>query len=285
MPAGFARLRPVRHSGPDIFASRTLAHGRMAMATTTKDEAFMFAEERKAEAPARARKDVFRYGDKKQFVCLTEDIGQPKDRGLDLNEIWVGLGNVIPLWAANVTLYWRFKKSSFDAFANPEAAKDRVRGLLERAIASWGDACPVTFAEREQGWDFEIVVRNAPDCDVSGCVLASAFFPDAGQHKLTIYPTMFQLDEEEQIETLIHEIGHIFGLRHFFANVSETQIPAQLFGEDLEFTIMNYGEKSLITDQDRSDVRKLYELVRSGELKAINGTRVQLMKPFSSIGQ
>lgn len=253
------------------------------MATTTKDDAFMFAEGREEKALPPAREDVFRYGERKQFVCMTEDKGKPKDRNLDLNEIWVGLGNVIPLWAADTTLYWRFKNSSFNAFANPAKAKERVRGLIERAIAEWGDACPVTFEERQNGWDFEVVVRNAADCDASGCVLASAFFPDSGQHRLVIYPTMFQLSEDEQVETLIHELGHIFGLRHFFANVSETQIPAQLFGADLEFTIMNYGEKSVITAQDRDDLKKLYELVRSGQLTSINGTRVELMKPFSTI--
>jgi predicted Zn-dependent protease len=68
------------------------------------------------------------------------------------------------------------------------------------------------------------------DCDANGCVLASAFFPDAGRHELVIYPKMFTQTHEEQVETMTHEIGHIFGLRHFFANITETAWPSQIFG-------------------------------------------------------
>ena len=48
-------------------------------------------------------------------------------------------------------------------------------------------------------------------CSTSGCTLASAFFPDSGQHELKIYPTMFEQSLQEQIETLAHELGHVFG--------------------------------------------------------------------------
>jgi predicted Zn-dependent protease len=253
------------------------------MATIIEENPFALVSERDAEAPS-ARDDVFRYGKEKKRICVTEDRGKPKDRNVSLNEIWVGLGNIIPLWAADVTLYWRFNPGSFRAFANPDAAQARIRTLLNTAISGWGDACPVTFAERKEGWDFEVVVRNAADCDARGCVLASAFFPDTGQHKLTIYPTMLQQDEEEQIETLTHEIGHIFGLRHFFAKLSESQLNAELFGTDVKFTIMNYGDESVLTDLDRKDLKDLYQLARSGKLTTINGTKIKLMQPFSSIG-
>jgi hypothetical protein len=254
------------------------------MATTiTKDNPFMLARE--AEGAAKPEKDeVFRYGTNKRVICVTEEAGQPKNLDVHRNEIRVGLGELIPLWASDVTLYWRFNARSFRAFAHPQAAKERVRNLLSQALGRWEDARPINFVERPRGWDFEVVVRNAPDCDASGCVLASSFFPDAGRHKLLIYPTMFDQEEEEQIETLIHEIGHVFGLRHFFANVSETQLKSELFGTDAEFTIMNYGKKSVLTEQDRADVKKLYQLARSGELRAINGTPIKLMRPFSSLG-
>jgi hypothetical protein len=73
-------------------------------------------------------------------------------------------------------------------------------------------------------------MRTGDNCTPSGCVLASAFFPDSGRHQLVLYPKMFSQSKKEQIETLIHEIGHIFGLRHFFANVSETVWPSEIFG-------------------------------------------------------
>jgi hypothetical protein len=48
---------------------------------------------------------------------------------------------------------------------------------------------------------------------MNGCVLASAFFPDAGRHELVIYPRMFAQNRKEPVDTLIHEIGHTFKLR------------------------------------------------------------------------
>ena len=257
------------------------------MATITKSNPFLLARGLEPEAAAEdAGPHV--YGELKGgdggVVCVTEDVATPKNRNVHRNEIVVGIGNLIPLWAPNVTLNWRFNPRSFAAFAEPNAAKARVRTLFGRALDLWGDARPVNFVEREQGWDFEIVVRNSPDCDSAGCVLASAFFPEAGRHKLTIYPTMFDQDEPEQIETLIHELGHVFGLRHFFAKVSETQTPSEIFGANVEFSIMNYGDKSTLTDADKSDLKKLYLMARSGELRAINGTQIKLFRPFSSIG-
>ena len=42
---------------------------------------------------------------------------------------------------------------------------------------------------------------------------------------------MFAQNRKEQVDTFIHEIGHVFGLRHFFANISETAWPSEIFGD------------------------------------------------------
>jgi hypothetical protein len=229
-----------------------------------------------------AKPDVHVYG--KGFVCATEDTGRPKNRDVSINEIVVGHGSSIPLWEAGVTLHWRFHERSFRAFADPAAAKAQIRALLQKALDLWGDAKPVQFVERKNGWDFEVVLRNSDECGVLGCVMATAFFPDSGRHKLIIYPLMLQQIEEDQIGTLVHELGHVFGLRHFFAGVSETQIPSQVFGTHVKFTIMNYGADSVLSDADKSDLASLYERARSGALRAINGTPIKLFRPSSAIG-
>ena len=215
--------------------------------------------------------------------CVTEEIGRPKNREVSLNEIVVGINGTIPLWAAGVSLYWRFNAASFSLAPDPEAAKARIRSLLARALDAWGDAAPIALAERDSGVDFEIVLRNADDCDERGCVLASAFFPDGGRHEFVIYPRMLSQEEGEQVETLIHELGHVFGLRHFFALTNETRNPAQVFGTHVRFTIMNYGTDSVLTDADRADLARLYAEARSGRLTAINGTRIVLVRPFSAL--
>jgi hypothetical protein len=95
---------------------------------------------------------------------------------------------------------------------------------------------------------------------------------------------MFKQIRKEQVDTLIHETGHIFGLRHFFANVTETAWPSKVFGKHDKFTIMNYGHDSELTDYDKSDLKRLYKMAWSGELENINGTPIRLIKPFHTIG-
>jgi len=217
------------------------------------------------------------------ILCGTDSRGRPTPDGRDLVEIVVDASEgFIPLWDRDVTLRWRFQERSMEIFQNPAAAAAEIRQLLGEALLEWGDAAPVAFANRNDKWDFEIVVGTVDDCSPNGCVLASAFFPDAGRHELVIYPRMFTQSREEQVETLVHEIGHTFGLRHFFAAVSERAWPSQIFGEHRPFSIMNYGEMSQLTDHDRNDLSALYMTAWSGDLPHINGTPIRLVRPFSS---
>jgi len=219
------------------------------------------------------------------FRCDTENAGRATPHGHPPAELVLdATEGFIPLWAKHTTLRWRFRDSSFQRFAKPATAKAAVQAIFAKAVLAWGDAAPIKFAKRDDAWDFEIVMRASNDCDRSGCVLASAFFPDAGRHKLTVYPMMFDQSEEEQIETLAHEIGHVFGLRHFFALVQETGFPAVIFGKHDKFSVMNYGPESKLTKTDRSDLKKLYEQAWSGRLTAINGTPIRFVQPFHESG-
>ena len=236
----------------------------------------------KAEPSTKADPEVHVFGN--GFRCDTETRGHATPQGRSPLEIVVDASEgFIPLWTKDTTLRWRFRESTMKYFKSPAAAKAEIRKLLGEALLAWGDAAPVKFAERSDVSDFEIVMRRNDDCDASGCVLASAFFPDAGRHRLTLYPKMFTQPRPEQVETLIHEIGHVFGLRHFFANVSETAWPSQIFGTHKPFSIMNYGSQSVLTADDKSDLKRLYQLVWSGELTQINGTPIKLVKAFHTI--
>jgi hypothetical protein len=218
-------------------------------------------------------------------VCDTDTRGYPTPRNRTPFEIVLDASEgFIPLWAQGVTLRWRFQERSMRFFENPQAAQAAIEGQLGKALLAWGGSAPIQFAKRDDAWDFEIVMRQRDQCDANGCVLASAFFPDPGRHKLLLYPQMFAQSPEEQVETLVHEIGHIYGLRHFFASVSETAWPSEVFGTHKPFSIMNYGHQSILTDDDKADLKRLYQSVWSGELTEINGTPIRLVKPFHTLG-
>jgi hypothetical protein len=98
-----------------------------------------------------------------------------------------------------------------------------------------------------------------------------------------LYPKLFEQTRKEQVDTLVHELGHVFGLRHFFAQISEKQWPGEIFGTHAEFSIMNYGHLSELTKQDKADLVRLYKSAWNGALTEINGTPIKLVRPYNTI--
>lgn len=215
-------------------------------------------------------------------VCRTDKRGYATPEDRDPTELVLdATEGFIPLWDKDTTLRWRFNEASMTAFANPDAAKTYFRNRIRDALALWGNAIPVRFSEVSEAWDFEVIFEATPKCNPNGCVLASAFFPDSGQHDVTIYSTILDQAETEVVETLAHEFGHVFGLRHFFAKVSEGAFPSVIFGTHNKQSIMNYGSHSKMTKKDVSDLKSLYVMAWSGQLTQINGTPVRLVRPYS----
>ncbi|CAO3567828.1 unnamed protein product [Mortierella alpina] len=174
-----------------------------------------------------------------------------------------------------VQLRYRFNERTL---RESKRSKEVITKVLNEAIKRWGDSAPVSFVEDNDLWDFEIYVLNTSLCRGNNYVLAGAFFPGGGQQKLELYPTMFEALFEDQVSTLTHELGHVFGLRHWFAKSED----ADSGWTSQPFTIMNYGEKSMLTENDKKDLKLLYKLAWSGELKKINSTPIVLFKPYSA---
>lgn len=214
-------------------------------------------------------------------ICGTDERGFAAPMNRSPFEIVVDASEgFIPLWEPNRVLKWQFNENSMRYFRYPSLAKGYIKQLFAEAISAWGDSAPIRFSQNSSGWDFEIYMSSTDNCSPNGCTLAAAFFPDGGRHRLRLYPKMFQQSRKEQVDTFIHEIGHIFGLRHFFANVSETAWPSVIFGEHKAFSIMNYGALSELTTQDKSDLKALYSGVWGGSISSINGTPIVLFKPY-----
>lgn len=224
--------------------------------------------------------DFHIYGRQADHICLTDKRGQKRgatELVVDASE------GFIPLWQQGSILRWRFNDHSFSGFRDPHAAKQRIRDLFAAAIIAWGDAAPIQFSENVDSYDFEIIMQPLRSCSVSGCLLARAFFPDSGRHELEIYPSMLDQVEQEQIETLVHELGHIFGLRHFFALERESIWPSAIYGAHEKVTIMNYGKDSQLTEQDKKDLKDLYQKAWSSHYFEINKTKVVLVAPYHTL--
>ena len=246
----------------------------------SNEGAFKLRKEYKSTKDSETRIHLLRPG----IICDTEPRGYPTPRGRSPFEIVVDASEgFIPLWAKDMILRWRFRERSMTDFLNLELAKGEIRKLFGEALLAWGTAAPIKFSENDDLWDFEIVIRPGDSCNNSGCVLASAFFPDSGRHELVVYPKMFKQSREEQVDTFIHEIGHVFGLRHFFAELSETSWPVEIFGTHSKFSIMNYGELSKLTIEDKEDLSRLYHLAWSGSLTHINETPIRFVKPYHTL--
>ncbi|WP_286619101.1 hypothetical protein [Variovorax sp. J22R115] len=186
----------------------------------------------------------------------------------------------VPLWEKGTKLRWRFDEASVDRQPDPKGTRTLVRCLLRDAMREWGDAAPVQIVESDAVHDFTVAVRKRNDCDEAGCTLASAFFPTKRREEMLIYPFLLSQTLKEQVATLVHELGHVFGLRHYFANISETDSPSAVFGVHRKFTIMNYGAASVLTDEDRKDLKRLYEAAWGGQLTKINGIPVRFVKAY-----
>jgi len=222
---------------------------------------------------------VHKYGSNK--LCVTDRVGfSTLDNKFPLDLVLHSGEGYIPLWVKGATLRWKFDKESLIYFKNPDEIKGYIRALLGEALLKWGDASPVRFNENPNVWDFKIRVEPAENCSVVGCTLARAFFPNPGRNELVLYPTMFEQSWKEQVDTMIHELGHIFGLRHFFADVKGKAWPSVIYGEHKPFSIMNYGEKSELTEADKNDLKKLYKLAWAGELTEIDGAQIKFVKPY-----
>jgi hypothetical protein len=227
------------------------------------------------------------YEFKNKFICSTDSRGYASPKNRTPNELVLDASHrFIPLWKKNQVLMYSFNLKSLTYFRDVTSAKLGIQEIFQKAILEWGDAAPIKFTEAQpnDGWDFEFYMNSNDDCESGGCVLAKSFFPGAGSQQLVLFPQFFAQSRTEQIKTLTHEIGHIFGLRHFFANLRETHWAYVTFGRQLEMTIMEYGSNCKLTEIDKLDLKDLYQKVWLREVTDINKTPIRLFKTYNKSG-
>ena len=214
-------------------------------------------------------------------VCSTERRARTREE-IETSLLIEPTSGKLHFWAENQILHWRFGESTFMRYKKPELIKDMVRSIFFKAIAAWGDSAPIRFKEENDAYDFEIHLMPNDDIQGGSYTAARSFFPDSGQHRIRLFPAFFEKipDEKERVDTLIHELGHIFGLRHFMAFENGPVYSGAVYGTNNPLTIMNYGALSELTTQDKSDLSSLYKEVWSGRLTNVNRTPVELVRPW-----
>lgn len=211
---------------------------------------------------------------KKRVCCITQsDIVQDDKKTSKTSPsghymLVVDTGNnKIPLWAPNQTLTWKYSYDSSD----DKSRIEEFEAALKRAIAGWGSSAPVKLEGPKSvndHTDFVVILYDEVNEIENGrFVLGQAFFPNTKTKRFHIWATPEEL-KDELVVTIEHELGHVFGLRHYFG-ISEEVAPG-VVGEvayykhdpNDERSIMNYGEAgSSITSKDKSDLKSLYNLV------------------------
>lgn len=193
-----------------------------------------------------------------KYRCATETYG--------CTEVRVGQGDHISRWLKGSILTYTIDTESFPTIADAAQVKE----AMQKAIDVWGDVwrdVDVSFKYLEVDYDGSatFVVRYCPDeCETT---YAMAFFPDKlprkSPGKLFVYE--LGLSQGTYLANIFaHEIGHIMGLRHEFADEKHKEgrgFRCVLFGKKNPPSIMNYHEdleNLQVTAQDCSELKAFY---------------------------
>lgn len=176
-------------------------------------------------------------------------------------------------WAPGTVLSYRIARSTFGSDEHYQLVVKNLRA----ATSEWEQTCGVNFEHRAEldsrpGIGREGCLFVAYQIDVSGTVIASAFFPSdpTERRHLLVDPSYFTTSFD-RVGVFRHELGHVLGFRHeHIRNEAPPVCPneplwdTQVLSVYDPKSVMHYfcggvGQHALkISDLDRKGARMVY---------------------------